>query len=372
MPKHRQKPGRPRNRAAGTPPPAGTNPVDNPRFTRPLVKALREHIDAFTAAMAGPNPRHRDLEAVRPCAVAWVYYSVLVAWAEDHGLVDPWLRVDAKPRRELYAPREAGGMRGWLARAYASLCVHPATWCLLDPRYSELRAHHPSEEVCRDLVDWWSSDAPSLVFETTAGPGSITGWLVGDLLQALSTTRNKGNALAQTPWWLADGILDLTLVPAATQFRDEPVLRVMDPACGTGHFLIRAIDYLWDWYTTGHLEPRQARVPAAIGGPRLDPAEAIRRILAGVHGVELDPLTAAVARLRVTAVIADLMHRSGLIPARRLDALPPFQPRIAVGDSLLAGTTTAEEYARLRPAQAAIINLGTTPAATPVQTVLFP
>jgi len=348
------------------------NPADDRAFTAPLIKALRTHVDAFAASMAGPPPRHGDLEAVRPCAVAWVYYSALVAWAEDHGLIDPYLRPAAADRRKLYAPREAGGMRGWLARAFAALCAHPATWCLLDPRYSELRAHRPSEQVCRDLVDWWSSDAPSLAYEADAGPGSITGWLVGDLLQALSAERAKGNALCQTPWWIADGILDLTLVPAAAQLRDEPVLRLIDPTCGTGHFLIRAIDYLWDWYTTGRMEPRQARVPAATGGPKVEPAEAIRRIVAGLDGCELDPLTAAVARLRVTAVLGDLMHRSGLIPKRRLDCVPPLRPRIVVGDSLLAGTATAEEYARLRPAQAAIVNLGTPAAAAPAQTELFP
>lgn len=68
------------------------NPADDRAFTAPLIKALRTHVDAFAASMAGPNPRHGDLEAVRPCAVAWVYYSALVAWAEDHGLIDPYLR----------------------------------------------------------------------------------------------------------------------------------------------------------------------------------------------------------------------------------------------------------------------------------------
>lgn len=342
-----------------------TNLADAASFTRPLIKAVRSHVDAFAESMAGPKPTLAALEKVRPSAAAWVYYSALVAWAEDHKLIDPWLRADAKDRREEYAPPQAGGMCGWLARAYASLCVHPAIWCLLDPRYSELHTHDPSEEACRDLVDWWSSDAPSLAYDVDKGPTSITGWIIGDLLQHLRDSRpgGGGGGNAQTPWWVADGILDLTLVPAADAFRGE-TLQTIDPTCGTGHFLIRKIDYLWEWYTTGTLAPRQMKpgpggtVKTVTGGRPLPPAEAIRRIIAGVDGCEIDPLTAAVARLRFVVAIGELMHRSGLLPTLRLDAIPPFQPRIAVGDSLLAGKVTTAEYAQIHPKLAEIQNLG--------------
>lgn len=333
------------------------NPVDDSSFTRPLVKALRGHVDAFAASMAGPKPGHGQLDAVRPAAVSWVYYSVLVAWAEDHGLIDPWLRVGAKDRRETFAVPHAGGMVGWLARAYASLCVHPATWCLLDPRYTQLRDHTPSQDVCQDLVDWWTSDAPSLAYEVENGPTSISGWLPGDMLQALSAERVKANAFCQTPWWVADGILDLSLVPAAGEFRGE-TLKTIDPTCGTGHMVIRTIDYLWEWYTTGALAPRQMKTEGVTGGEQFPPAEAIRRIIAGTDGCELDPLTAAVARLRVIVAVGDLMHRSGMLPTLRLDTIPPFQPRIVVGDSLLAGVISAADYAALHPKLADIQNLG--------------
>lgn len=338
-----------------------SNPVDDATFTRPLVKALRAHVDAFAESMAGPKASIGQLEKVRPCAASWVYYSALVVWAEDHRLVGPWLRAEAKDRREACASPQAGGMVGWLARAYAALCVHPATWCLLDPRYSDIRAHTPSEAVARDLVEWWTADAPSLAYDVDKGPASITGWIIGDILQYLRDSRpdGGGGGNAQTPWWVADGILDLTLVPAAGEFRGE-TLRTIDPACGTGHFLIRKIDYLWEWYTTGALAPRQMKVPGMSGGPVLEPVEAIKRIVAGVDGCEKDPLTAAVARLRFVVAVGELMHRSGLLPVLRLDAIPPFQPRIAVGDSLLAAKMSAAEYAQIHPKLADIQNLGFT------------
>ncbi|MFC6081034.1 hypothetical protein [Sphaerisporangium aureirubrum] len=335
------------------------NPVDDAIFTRTLVRALRGHVDDFAASMAGPRPAHGRLDEVRPAATAWVYYSVLVAWAEDHQLLTiPWLRNITPELRHQVLDRD-DGPRGWLAAAINSLAAHPATRCLLDPRYSALYDHTPTDAACRDLIEWWGGDAPSLEYDTDQGPRSITGWLPGDILQYLRDTRpgGGGGGNAQTPWWVADGILDLTLVRAAGTFRGE-LLRTIDPACGTGHFLTRTIDYLWEWYTTGTLQPRQMKTTGATGGPTFTPREATRRIIAGVDGCELDPLTAAVARLRTVITIGDLMHRAGLLPVLRLDRIPPFHPRIAVGDSLLAGVLSKDEYARLHPRLAAIANLG--------------
>jgi hypothetical protein len=338
------------------------NLVDDRAFTKPLIKSLRGHVDAFAESMATVRGRAVGapdaLAAARPAAVAWVYSTVLVAWAEDHQLIDPWLRADAEPLRKEFLGLPGMTMSAWAARAIASLCCHPATWCLLDPRYNPLREARPSEQAVRDLVDWWSTDAPSLAYDVEKGPGSLSGWLPGDLLGALSDERRKGFAFVQTPWWVADFILDLTLVPAAGEFRDI-TLRTIDPCCGTGHFLIRKIDYLWELYTTGRLSARQKAGEPVTGWAPVSPAEAITRIIAGVHGCEKDPLTAAVARLRFVVAIGDLMHRAGLIDGPlRLDRIPPFQPPIAVGDSLLAGKISRQGYADLHPKLAAIENLG--------------
>jgi hypothetical protein len=71
----------------------------------------------------------------------------------------------------------------------------------------------------------------------------------------------------------------------------------------------------------------------------LTPGQAIRRTLAGLHGVELDPLTAAIARLRLTTTAGTLLASDGALPTPlRLHHIPAaIRPRIAVGNSLLAG-----------------------------------
>ena len=87
------------------------------------------------------------------------------------------------------------------------------------------------------------------------------------------------------------------------------------------------------------------------GGTVHPPVEAIGRILASIDGVEIDPMTAAVARFRMTIYIGHLMVRAGLIAGPlRLAAIPPtITPRIAVGDALLLGKVSRAEYARLHP-----------------------
>ncbi|MEU8186037.1 hypothetical protein [Micromonospora carbonacea] len=332
------------------------NPVDDATFTKPLVRALHRHTDLLADSIPGTNT-HDDHQRRQRIAAAWVYLSAVLAWAEDHRLVDVWLRDGLKGMPGRFTAGHARPVVA-LAQAMGGLTVHPATQWLMHPAYNQaLHEGSPSDGAVQALADWWAGDAPSLAYETTAGPPSISGWLIGDLLQSITDERRKGFALAQTPWWVADFILDRTLIPAADEFRRERLIRTIDPTAGTGHMLIRAMDYLWEWYTTGSLRPRQAvGGPAASGGTRIDPQHALPRVVASVDGVEIDPLTAAVARLRCTVYAGHLAHTAGYATGPlRLDTIPrDLIPRVGVADSLLLGKVTKGEYARVHPHLAAL------------------
>jgi hypothetical protein len=276
-----------------------------------LVKALIRHVDALAKRVK------------RPDAAGWVFATVMVAWAEDHGLIPQSLRADATTLRKAHL-RGGGTAAGWIRQAYAHLAAHPATACLEDPRYSALTVADPDEESLATLLDWWADDAPDLAYPNPpTGPASITGWVVADLLQGLSGDRIAGNAFTQTPWFIADFLCDRTIVPAAAAFPNTP-LRLIDPAAGAGHLLVWAAIGLHQLYTAG--------IP---GWPPVSAKESVRRIVEGIHGVELDPLTAAIARLRLTVLAGALL--GGDRPLR-LHEIPAWvRPRIAVGNALLAG-----------------------------------
>ena len=78
---------------------------------------------------------------------------------------------------------------------------------------------------------------------------------LGDLYQDCPTTSVKTYALLQTPEFVEEFILKYTLDPAIEEFGLEPDppygherlphrLRVIDPACGSGHFLLGAFHHL--------------------------------------------------------------------------------------------------------------------------------
>lgn len=278
---------------------------------KPLVKALLRHVDTLAKHM----PRQQ--------AGGWVFATVMLAWAGDHGLIPAFLREQAAPYRKEHL-RLGGTDVSWIRLAYAHLGAHPSTACLLDPRYSALGDADPAEESVAALLDWWADEAPSLEYpDPEKGPASITGWIVADLLQALTGDRIAGNAFSQTPWFVADLLCDRTVVPAAAAFPNT-ALRLIDPAAGAGHLLVWASIGLHQLYTAG--------IP---GWPAVSAKESVRRIVNGVHGVELDPLTAAVARLRLTVLAGALL--GGDRPLR-LHEIPAWvRPRIAVGNALLAG-----------------------------------
>lgn len=320
-------------------------------------RLLLGQVDALAGSVAfspgtAPETGTQDVvERRREIAGAWVYLSAVAAWAEDHGLTPPLLR-----NRVLVAGMNQASGCLWLMRAMAALTVHPATQWLMHRGYNPLLwAGTPSASGCAELVRWWAKDAPSLADGDGDGPPSIAGFLLGDLLQIMSPERRKANALVQTPWWVADFLLARTLVPAAAE-HPTGLVRTIDPTCGTGHILLRAAEHLWEWYTTGAMAPRCGHGSPATGGVAHAPGLAARMLVDSLDGVELDPLTAAVARLRLTVYVGHLLVSSGAMPGPlRLAAIPTWVvPRIAVGDALLLGVVPASEYTLIRPDLAAL------------------
>ncbi|WP_367880499.1 DNA methyltransferase [Salinispora arenicola] len=104
-------------------------------------------------------------------------------------------------------------------------------------------------------------------------------------------------------------------------------LRVIDPTCGSGHFLIGVFRRL--------LEHWRVKAPA------VNDWELIKRSLDSVHGVDKNPFAAAIARFRL---MVEAMRAGGVTS---LDTQVVFPLHIAVGDSLLHGREAAGEQTEL-------------------------
>ena len=91
---------------------------------------------------------------------------------------------------------------------------------------------------------------------------------------------------------------------------------MIDPACGSGHFLLGGFERLlrqWQRFAPG-----------------LPPAEQAQRALDAIAGVDLNPFAVEIARFRL--LIAALRAAE----AHRLAAAPGFVMHLAAGDSLSA------------------------------------
>ncbi|MFO7905678.1 MAG: BREX-2 system adenine-specific DNA-methyltransferase PglX, partial [Pirellulaceae bacterium] len=137
---------------------------------------------------------------------------------------------------------------------------------------------------------------------------------LGDLYQDLSERARKKYALLQTPVFVEEFILDRTLDPAIDEFGLDTV-RMIDPTCGSGHFLLGAFARLFDLW----MKREDNEVVAA------------QKALHGVWGVDINPFAVAIARFRL---IVAAIQACGM---NRLKSAPGWNIHLATGDSLLFG-----------------------------------
>ncbi|MFJ8002893.1 BREX-2 system adenine-specific DNA-methyltransferase PglX [Streptomyces fagopyri] len=271
-------------------------------------------------------------ERVTQVAVAWVLGSVFVRFCEDNRLIpEPYLTGPDGDRRELAESRydayveadEDPTFRGWLEKALEELGQGQAGRLLFDKRHNPLYQVPLSHDGARELVEFWRGrdEAGVLVHDFTdpLNEDGTEGWdtrFLGDLYQDLSEAARKTYALLQTPEFVEEFILDRTMNPAVREFGYEE-LKMIDPTCGSGHFVLgafRRLVRLW-----------------GEGQPGRDVHERVRAALDSVHGVDINPFAVAVARFRL---LVAAMAAGGV---RTLAAAAKYEwpIHLAVGDSLI-------------------------------------
>lgn len=208
----------------------------------------------------------------------------------------------------------------------------PSLGGLLADGESPLWLVDPPADACTRMLALFraTDDAGNLVHDFTDPTWSTR--FLGDLYQDLSQYAKDTYALLQTPDFVEEFILDRTLTPAIETF-GLAATTLIDPTCGSGHFLLGAFGRLFDAW-------REAE-------PGIDARLHAQRALTQVAGVDLNPFAAAIARLRL---LVAAMKASGL--KRFADEPVDFVIDVAVGDSLLWGA---------RPGQFAGMEAAATP-----------
>ncbi len=271
---------------------------------------------------------------VAQAGVAWIIATVFVRFSEDNGLLigaikdgravaQPWIAAPGdgleravENEAAFYAATPTRTSRDWLQQAFSTLADLPAGGPLVDRAHSAVWHSEISATASDELLAFFRRTKPDGTLVHDFSDPDLGTRFLGDLYQDLSDHAKKTYALLQTPVFVEQFILDLTLTPAIKEF-GLTGLKVIDPACGSGHFLLGAFERLMgEWGTAA---------------PGLDRGDRAQRALDSIHGVDLNPFAIAIARFRLTVAAVKAAGISTLVAA------PAFRYHLAIGDSLLGG-----------------------------------
>jgi len=159
----------------------------------------------------------------------------------------------------------------------------------------------------------------------------------------------KAGGVYYTPTYIVDYIVEHTVGKLLDGKMPNQVakLRVLDPACGSGSFLLGAYQTLLDWhlkwYTENdpekHAKRRQPKIFHGPGGDwRLTTTEKKRILLNNIYGVDIDPQAVEVTKLSLLLKVLEGENAETLGKSLRLfheRALPDLGENIKCGNSLI-------------------------------------
>ncbi|MCT2119513.1 BREX-2 system adenine-specific DNA-methyltransferase PglX [Dietzia cinnamea] len=270
-------------------------------------------------------------------AVGWVLTSVFVRFCEDNDLLGAhqrWISgPDADGRRRavdeqdrFFSANLDQSFRGYLRHAFSQLERSPAAAPLVG-EHAGIHIAEPSDDAAQRLVEFWrQSDAENATVWSLRDPGLDTRFL-GDMYQDLSEDAKKKYALLQTPEFVEEFILDRTLTPAVKERSPrlpsvdaegrtgEVDFKIIDPTCGSGHFLLGAFHRMLDYWRTE--------------APGVEATEQVRLALSSIHGVDINPFAVAIAQFRLMVAALRATGGSSLLN------VPEIPLQVYAGDSLL-------------------------------------
>jgi hypothetical protein len=309
---------------------------------RSLVDFLRQHVEAMARDLEGQIRADADLRRralaqreaedatddfesewiprlARRTAVAIALRCLFLRVLEDRGLL-PLRRLGGTDVDEPFA--RAFPMLG--ARDYLRSALREG-WRLLPDLFDDSGDFgFPANDVCRAFLDAWRRPDPDrggrLMFDFRQGqegrpaevdldavgaPEGFDTRFLGDVYEQLDRETVSRYALCQTPSFIAEFILSETLVPA---FEERPLAEItlIDPTCGSGHFLL---DAFWH-FARRYLAGKGDTFPQGVPPDRLDIFK--RLVQDHLFGADIVELSCELARFRLLLAGIDFVGRDAL------------------------------------------------------------
>jgi hypothetical protein len=155
----------------------------------------------------------------------------------------------------------------------------------------------------------------------------------------------KAGGVYYTPTYIVDYIVKQTVGELVKDKAPKQVseIRVLDPACGSGSFLIGAYQYLLDWHRDWYESDEPAKHkkelrPGPKGGYRLTTGERKRILLNNIYGVDIDQQAVEVTKLSLLLKVLEGETEETLqfiLEMSHERVLPDLGKNIKCGNSLI-------------------------------------
>ncbi|TSC91221.1 MAG: putative type IV restriction endonuclease [Parcubacteria group bacterium Licking1014_17] len=186
------------------------------------------------------------------------------------------------------------------------------TWKLEDtPMIAVLGGLYNTEDGYRYDFSAISADVLGGIYE------QYLSYVQGKKSEEKSKSKRKSQGIYYTPKYIVDYIVSQTLKPVLDKCHslfDLKKIRVLDPACGSGSFLIKALDVIAEKYKEFDKKPANVFTKIQI-------------LEQNIYGVDLDPQAVEIARLNLLLNSLDSRMK-----------LPALEHTIHVGNSLISGS----------------------------------
>lgn len=154
----------------------------------------------------------------------------------------------------------------------------------------------------------------------------------------------KAGGVYYTPQYIVDYIVENTVGEKIKGMTPNQVskIKIIDPACGSGSFLIRAyqylLDYHLDYYSQLEKPPKDTVYVGKDGVTRLTVREKKRILKNNIYGVDLDTLAVEVTKLSLLLKVLEDQNKDLLEAQQKLfheRVLPNLSSNIKNGNSLI-------------------------------------
>jgi hypothetical protein len=252
--------------------------------------------------------------------------------------------------------RSTDGQRMWAELTRNLGAAHYAQWCCWDAAHllpdlfgpTDYDLVPPDDDLAqRFLDDVWRRPDPNrpgwIRFDFRPDPAradeGFQTRFIGDLYQELDAEIREHYAMLQTPHFISQFILEHTLLERFKE-KDFREVTLIDPTCGSGHFLVDAF-----WMFVEQYETVAGGRPPAVSAR----AEIARTIIeTHLFGCDINPYATALARFRLTLAACDYARPTSLRDFRDLrfslvtiDSLIPYEKLMMAGGQVGSGTATA-------------------------------